>query len=53
MGMTRKFLSLSSHGLIDYRSDKERTARSARLSKRAMKKNNRLMKKQNKILRGS
>jgi hypothetical protein len=35
--MTRKFLSASTMGLIDYRSDKERVARSARLTKRAAK----------------
>ena len=35
--MTRKFLSMSSLGLVDYRSDRERAARSARLTKRAIK----------------
>lgn len=51
MGIIRKSASVYSLGLIDFRSDKERTARSTRLTKRAVKKNNRLVKKQNKILR--
>ncbi len=52
MGLIRKAMSLSTLGLIDYRSDKERVARSARLTKRATKKQVRLTKKQNRILRG-
>jgi hypothetical protein len=32
MGMTRKLLSTCTGGIIDFRSDKERTARSARLT---------------------
>lgn len=51
MGVIRKSMSITTLGLIDFRSDKERVARSARLTKRATKKNNRLVKKQNKILR--
>lgn len=43
MGITRKLLSASSLGLIDYRSDKERIARSARLTKRAVKTQNRML----------
>jgi hypothetical protein len=43
MGVTRKLLSASSLGLIDYRSDKERIARSARLTKRAIKTQNRML----------
>jgi hypothetical protein len=44
--MTRKLLSISTMGLIDFQSDKERTARSARLTKQATRKQNRLIKKQ-------
>lgn len=50
MGMTRKFLSAMSMGAVDWRSDKERVARSARLTKRATKRGNRLLKEQNRIL---
>jgi hypothetical protein len=32
MGITRKVLSVSTLGLVDFRSDKERTARSSRRS---------------------
>ena len=46
MGVTRKMLSISTLGLIDFRSDKERIARSARLTKRAAKKQNKLLKQQ-------
>lgn len=51
MGITRKTLSVFTLGLIDFRSDKERAARSARLTKRAAKEHNRLLKQQNKILK--
>ncbi len=51
MGLIRKSLSVSTLGLIDFRSDKERVARSARLTKRATKQQNKLIKEQNKILR--
>lgn len=51
MGMIRKTLSISTIGLIDFQSDKERAARSSRLTKRATKKQNRLIKEQNKLLR--
>ena len=52
MGIIRKGLSVSSAGLIDFRSDKERIARKTAKGARAAKKANRLMKKQNRILRG-
>jgi hypothetical protein len=50
MGMIRKGMSVTTLGVIDYRSDKERVARSARLTKRATKRQNHLIKKQNRIL---
>jgi hypothetical protein len=48
VGFTRKMLSVSTMGLIDFRSDKERMARSARLTKQVTRKQNRLVKKQTK-----
>lgn len=46
MGFVRKTLSVCTLGLIDFQSDKERMARSARLTKQATRKQNRLIKKQ-------
>lgn len=46
MGITRKLLSISTMGMIDFQSDKERVARSARLTKQATRKGNRLLRKQ-------
>lgn len=46
MGLTRKLMSASSLGAVDFRSDKERVARSARLSSKALKEQNRLLKRQ-------
>ncbi|WLW38524.1 hypothetical protein [Streptomyces phage Vanseggelen] len=51
MGVTRKTMSLFSAGLVDWKSDKERMAASARKTKRAAKKTNKLLKEQNKILK--
>lgn len=51
MGLIRKSLSISSLGVVDYKSDKERTAASARKTKSASRKTNKLLKEQNKILR--
>jgi hypothetical protein len=45
MGLIRKTMSVSTLGMIDYRSDKERMARSARLTKEATRKGNRQQKK--------
>lgn len=45
MGLIRKSLSVSTMGIIDFRSDKERIARSTRLIKRATKKQTRVMKR--------
>lgn len=47
MGMTRKLLSVCTAGLIDYRSDKERIARSSRQAAHALSKQNRLLRQQN------
>jgi hypothetical protein len=38
MGMTRKFLSLNTLGLIDYRSAKDKAAMNTRKTKKAAKK---------------
>ena len=46
MGLIRKTLSICTLGLIDFRSDKERIARSARLTKEATRKQNRLIERQ-------
>lgn len=46
MGITRKTLSICTFGLIDFQSDKERMARSARLTKQATRTQNRLIRKQ-------
>jgi hypothetical protein len=46
MGVTRKTLSVFSLGLIDFRSDKERIARSTRRSAKELKKQTKLMKQQ-------
>lgn len=46
MGITRKVLSISTLGMIDFQSDKERVARSARLTKQATRRGNRLLRKQ-------
>lgn len=54
MGLIRKTMSVGTLGMIDYRSDKERMARSARLTKEATRKGNRqqkhLMEQQNALL---
>lgn len=46
MGMTRKTLSVMSLGLVDFRSDKERTAAYTNAAKKQAKKQTKLMKKQ-------
>jgi hypothetical protein len=51
MGLLRKSLSLSTVGLIDYKSDKERIAASTRKNKNATRKTNKLLKEQNALLR--
>lgn len=51
MGVIRKTMSLSTMGLVDWKSDKERTATSARKTKNATRKTNKLIKEQNEILK--
>jgi hypothetical protein len=46
MGITRKILSASTIGLIDWRSDKERVARSARRTDKGIRKQNKLIERQ-------
>ena len=46
MGVTRKLLSASSAGLVDFRSDKERVARSARKTLHATRRGNRMLARQ-------
>jgi hypothetical protein len=51
VGLFRKTFSVGSLGAVDFRSDKERTARKTAKGARAAKKANKLMKEQNRILR--
>ncbi|WJN63457.1 hypothetical protein [Streptomyces phage phiScoe56] len=51
MGVIRKTASLSTFGLIDWKSDKERIATSTRKAKSAQRKTNKLLKEQNKLLK--
>lgn len=46
MGMTRKLLSACTAGLVDFRSDRERVARSARKTLHATRRQNRLISQQ-------
>ena len=46
MGIIRKTTSVYTLGLVDFQSDKERMARSARLTKQAVRKQNRMLKAQ-------
>lgn len=45
MGITRKFLSAITFGFIDFRSDKERIARSSRKTAKQAKKQTKIMRK--------
>lgn len=45
MGMTRKALSLSTLGLVDFRSEKERAAANTGRTKREAKKQTKLLRK--------
>ncbi|WP_438470825.1 hypothetical protein [Streptomyces asiaticus] len=47
--MIRKTLSLSTLGLVDFRSDKERTAAYTKATKKQAKKQTKLMKQQAKL----
>jgi ribosomal protein S11 len=49
MGLTRKILSVSTLGAVDFRSDKERAAAYARTAKRHAKKQTKLLKEQTKL----
>lgn len=44
MGLTRKMLSVSTLGAVDFRSDKERTAAYAKATKKEAKKQTKIMK---------
>jgi hypothetical protein len=46
MGVTRKAISMCSMGLVDFRSDKERIARSGRKTLHAQRRGNRLVRRQ-------
>lgn len=46
MGITRKMLSVSTLGLVDYRSDKERTAAYTKAAKKEAKKQTKIMRDQ-------
>lgn len=45
MGMIRKAVSVSSLGLVDYYSDKERTARNTKATARQARKQTRIMRR--------
>lgn len=49
MGATRKLLSVSTLGLVDFRSDKERTAAYTKNAQREARKQTRLMRQQAKL----
>jgi hypothetical protein len=46
MGITRKLLSVSTLGLVDYRSDKERTAAYTKAQAKQSKKQTKILKEQ-------
>lgn len=50
MGFTRKMMSISTAGLVDFRSDKERTAAYTRQAKREAKKQTELMRQQTRLM---
>lgn len=49
MGLFRKSTSVFTLGVVDFRSDKERTARSSRKGHKATKKTNKLLREQNRL----
>lgn len=49
MGVIRKNLSIWTFGLIDFRSDKERIARSTRKTDKGIREQNRLLAEQNRL----
>jgi hypothetical protein len=50
MGLIRKTLSASTLGLVDFRSDKERIARSGRRTDKGIQQQNKLIAEQNKLI---
>jgi hypothetical protein len=52
LGITRKLLSVSTLGLVDYRSDKERTAAYTKAAKKQAKEQTKIMREQAKQQRG-
>ena len=50
MGLTRKIMSVSTLGAVDYRSDKERTAAYTKAAKKQAKEQTKLLKQQNEII---
>lgn len=53
VGFTRKLMSVSSMGLVDFRSDKERTAAYTQAAKREAKKQTQLMRQQTEAARAT
>lgn len=51
MGLIRKTMSMGTAGLVDFRSDKERIARSSKQTARAAKEQAKLMEEQNRLFR--
>ncbi|MFB8350961.1 hypothetical protein [Streptomyces niveus] len=49
MGITRKLMSVSTLGAVDFRSDKERTAAYTKATKKQAKKQTKLLKQQAKL----
>jgi hypothetical protein len=52
VGITRKLMSVSTLGLVDYRSDKERTAAYTKAAKKEAKKQTKIMRDQAKQQQG-
>ncbi len=49
MGLFRKMTSLTTLGAVDFRSDKERIARSSKETAKQLKEQNRLLREQNRL----
>jgi hypothetical protein len=52
MGITRKLMSVSTLGLVDFRSDKERTAAYTKAAKKQAKEQTKILKEQAKRQQG-
>ncbi|GAA3052347.1 hypothetical protein [Actinokineospora globicatena] len=50
MGLFRKITSISTAGMVDFRSDKERIARNTKLNGKQLKRQNKLLAEQNRLL---